>query len=213
MLAIQQRIDHEDWIDDIAHRLTEHGVSSSNTPLAGYTKTAKNGAIINARPAVKLSTLHYRSFLTERLRWYPDGLKRVPKDFDITSPITLAYWHMGDGSAYSKDRLHIQLATNGFVEKDVEWLRDQFADRLGIKAFIAHWREQPVLSLGHHNAARFVEIVRPFVVDSFRYKVPANPWKPPTCRMCGREMPGRTRNARWCSLHGARNKRIEEMAA
>jgi len=44
-----------------------------------------------------LKTKFYREFLKIRIRWYPDGKKKVPLDIKIT-PIVLLNWYIGDGS-------------------------------------------------------------------------------------------------------------------
>jgi hypothetical protein len=64
--------------------------------------------------------------LPYRQRWYPQGIKIIPKDFKIT-PLSLYHWYIGDGSFFQDHRERkIILYTNGFTKEDVDWVREQF---------------------------------------------------------------------------------------
>lgn len=56
-------------------------------------------------------------------RWYVKGRKSIPQNLIIT-PTTLATWFADDGSAVIKKRNYtVKLATQGFLKKEVEFLR------------------------------------------------------------------------------------------
>jgi len=62
----------------------------------------------------------------QRKRWYPEGVKEVPRDVQLT-PIILANWFMGDGSS-SRFKEHPNLvqavfATESFSKESVFFLR------------------------------------------------------------------------------------------
>ena len=211
-LVIGQQDTHLDWLDLVEAQLKAEGFHFLKRNFrAAHARRVKTGAmsgqLIRAHAFVKTQTLFYRTLRVEFLRWYPNGRKIIPLDIKLTDPMTLAHWYMGDGSVNTgPGRLQIQLATNCFCEQDVCRLADQLAN-MGINSTISHWRIQPVLCIRHRNAKAFLEIVSPYLTDSFRYKDPVDPWKPATCKICSADIPGRTRNARYCDVH-APNRRI-----
>ena len=205
-LAIGQRVDHTDWLNLIDAQLTAEGFRFLKRHYQAahirHVQTgAREGERIRARAFVKIQSMFYRTLHPEFQRWYPNGKKIVPHTIEVTNPITLAHWYMGDGCvSIGTGRFQVQLATNSFSEPDVRWLSEQLA-RLGISSTIGHWRGQPILSACHRSAKVFLDLVSPYMVESFRYKVPDNPWRPAVCQTCGAEIVNRTRNARYCDAH------------
>jgi len=53
-----------------------------------------------------------------RNKWYPNGIKIVPKDLILTSE-TCYWWYLGDGTSGNSS---LRLCTNGFTENDVKFL-------------------------------------------------------------------------------------------
>lgn len=51
----------------------------------------------------RFTTKYYREFKYFRDRWYPDGIREIPKDLNIT-PDMLKYWYLGDGSYNNKSK-------------------------------------------------------------------------------------------------------------
>jgi LAGLIDADG DNA endonuclease family protein len=190
-MDISQRSDRADWIEIIRSVFEEHGIISVVTSRDGGTRLLKSGKLLNVSPSVYLRTISYRNLLSERIRWYPDGKKIVPRDLVITDPRFLANWYMGDGNvSTSTGILRIGLHTNGFIEEDAQWLSRQFDSQLSMHSAVGHWNNQPILQITHKNAAKFIDLVRPFVTKSFEYKVPLDPWQPPKCQKCGKAIEG-----------------------
>jgi len=174
--SMSQIIQHEDWVFSLKNEFEANGLFLSFNKCAGKT--------LNSSPFLKAWSHGCIEFLEERMRWYPEGVKIVPRDLILT-PSTLAHWHMGDGNAsVPKGRLEIKLHTNGFTENDVELLSEKFQNQLGLHSIIIHWRTQPIIVLQHKNAASFISMVKPFLTPSFAYKVPNDPWSPPRCKKC-----------------------------
>ena len=57
----------------------------------------------------------------QRSRWYPDGIKIVPKDVIIT-PKSVLFWYLGDGT---RSGVNLSFATDGFTPDDVYFLVDK----------------------------------------------------------------------------------------
>lgn len=198
---------HEDWILALNDALKAHGLETKMRTAPAKQRWIRSGkrtgSILNEQPSIKLASRSYRDLIGERRRWYSsDGIKHVPRDLDVNNPIMLAHWHMGDGNAHvQRNRLVIRLHTNGFTDRDVSWLRLQFSKRLGIKCTIGHWRGQPILTMYHREANKFVSLIKPFVVPSFAYKIPDDPWQPGRCKVCDEPILDRRSSAKYCSRH------------
>jgi len=210
-LSLSSTAAHRDWVVWVRRLLGSHGLPAAIKDVPAGKRWVRRGkhagALLRAKPSVKLATRSYRELLDERRRWYTtENKKRIPRDFDVTNPVALALWHMGDGSASTrKNCLTIKLHTNGFPEEDVAWLRDQFRIHLAIKCTISHWRGQPILTMFHREAVKFANLVRPHVVASFAYKVPDDPWKPGRCKVCSALICDRRSSARYCFEHRERS--------
>lgn len=63
---------------------------------------------------------YYRDLHTERIRWYPQGSKIVPKDVKIT-PLSCYWWFVGDG--YTQEKA-IMLCTDSFDASEIQQLID-----------------------------------------------------------------------------------------
>jgi LAGLIDADG DNA endonuclease family len=71
-------------------------------------------------------------FWPYRSQWYPKGIKIIPREIELT-PLVIATWFADDGTIqWSKDKrlknehpetLTMNLATDGFTEKDVRFLK------------------------------------------------------------------------------------------
>jgi hypothetical protein len=65
-------------------------------------------------------------------KWYPNGIKIVPRDLELT-PLTMAIWFLDDGGISIKGNkphlFEIKIATDGFLEQDVEFLAHLLQER------------------------------------------------------------------------------------
>lgn len=183
-----QRIDHKGWADAQMLYFDEHGIDyhlSYKDPHTFFNK--QQGKFYTGAPTVHLATKKYRTLLPERLRWYPEGKKIIPKDLNITSPQMLANWAMGDGNCYitKYNKIEFKLYTLGFLIEDVEWVKEEFINKLNIKPFITlKDQKYPILHFYNKESLKLIEIIKPFVVDCFKYKVPEDPRIDPICVMC-----------------------------
>lgn len=81
---------------------------------------------------------HFKSrgnphLLREHSRWYPEKKKIVPKDVRIT-PLSCYWWMIGDGCG---QKYHIQLATNGFLKEDNQFLCEKLKQINVLNAYVA----------------------------------------------------------------------------
>jgi len=168
-----------------------------------FSFTQYKGRTQNSSPILKAWSQPCLEFLNERMRWYPNGKKIIPKNL-VLNPVVLAHWYMGDGSvSVPKGRLQVRLHTNGFMDSDVTFLIKMMHKQFGLQGFITHWRGQPIITFQHKNASKFISLVKPFLVPSFIYKAPNNPWVPPRCQKCGETITGllgTRRYVKYCDL-------------
>jgi hypothetical protein len=141
-----------------------------------------NDKKIHSQDFTLCRTPAYRTLLAEHCRWYKCGRKRVPRDIDLSDPVLLAQWYMGDGNVYAEKRrgvVEVALNTQGFPLVDVRWLASEFAAKLNLRAFVKRTSirrgRQPILALSCRSARKFVALVRPHICQVFAYKVPTQP--------------------------------------
>ena len=184
-LAIGQIVDHADWVNDIARRLGGWGmdVVIRSQPASEAVRASGRfaGRLIRCKDSAIAATRAYGgAMLAARRRWYPDGIKIVPRDFDVANALTLALWHMGDGCLFWRkgSQGFVNLATNGFAEADVRWLAAQMSEKLAVRPIVNLHYGRPTITLYNESAERFLDLVRPHVVPSFAYKVGPYRWNP-----------------------------------
>lgn len=108
--------------------------------------------------------------------WYKNGKKIVPTY--ITYQLTekaIAYWFMGDGSSWwvgkNKNRVIVQLATQGFDKKSVLRLKKIF-DNYGINLKVYPKKNGYNLQIAMSSEVeKFMDLINPYMLYSFSYKV------------------------------------------
>ena len=113
-------------------------------------------------------SLSYVELLPIRKRWYPNQKKIIPRDLKLT-PLVLRQEMIGDGYlAHPEDsRPHIQLATNGFISKDVEWLVSQL-NKLGFKSTRKPFDNS--IRISTYSTKDFLEYIGESPVKCYQYK-------------------------------------------
>ena len=114
-----------------------------------------------------------------RSRWYYNGKKTVPKDL-VLSDKCIANWFMGDGycswegngNSYSS----VGFCTNTFTFDEVNNLINLFKllgyNGLRIDTIYRREPHEYKIIIGWKNEViRFFEMINPYVVDCFRYKI------------------------------------------
>ena len=114
-----------------------------------------------SKASPKLNGL-YRDF-------YEGGVKKVPLDLSLLTPLAIAHWVAQDGSRGTSKGLY--LCTDGFLQEDVRRLRDYMVERYRIKGSIHKIGGRYRIYI----LAKSVEIVRdkilPDMHESMLYKL------------------------------------------
>ncbi len=162
-LTITQSIKHRDFLEFIKKELESVGIESKIIER-------------NHHKEVYLYTRWYSCFAVERKRWYPKGKKEIPKDLVIT-PKMLAIWYMGDGSLFRRregKRLYygLILATHSFSFDDNLYLANILKKKYNLHFNIYRQKSYYYLSMTKRSSIKkFIDIVEPYIVNSFRYKI------------------------------------------
>ena len=103
--------------------------------------------------------------------FYRDKDKQVPIDISL-SPFALAVWFMDDGSRKSKRGRGLYLNTQSFNDKSIHTLQLMIDRDFGIKTTVRMQQDGSQIYIPAKSTLQFVEIVKPFVIPSMRYKLP-----------------------------------------
>ena len=133
--------------------------------LVGTPPKPRNGR--GGRVAYRFTTLS-RPELTPYFRaFYPNGKKVVPP---VTlTPIALAVWFMDDGS---KSYRALYLNTQQFELEDQMRLLEMLKVQFGIHATLNRDKTYHRIRIAVRSVDRFVELIRPHLLNSFEYKIP-----------------------------------------
>jgi transposase-like protein len=184
-----------DWLNEIHKVFSDHKVISKIEHLAPRNRLLGERTI-HGGPHVSIRTLMYRNLKSEYKRWYGTGKKIIPSDVRIDA-LSLAHWYMGDGSLVknTKHNLRIVFYTNGFNYDEVVAIKHRIEDHYNISGFV-HRRVKPVLVFCARSAVILLDLIRPYVVPSFAYKVAAI-YEITKCLLCEDEL---TRlNTKYCA--------------
>ena len=106
-------------------------------------------------------------------------------------PVSLAHWYMGDGclNINKTDRLRITFFTNGFTYEDVLELKDRMNIVYGISGSVQLQKKKfPIMNFTTRHALILLNIMRPHIVQCFRYKVDNIKYEMSNCVVCGIEL-------------------------
>jgi hypothetical protein len=100
--------------------------------------------------------------------WYNEVRKIVPPNLKLT-PKTIAYWFMDDGSAKHKTR-ECLFSTQSFTPNEVDMLIDLMR-QYNLRCTRQQRKSGPVLAVSAKSYWTFMDLISPFVVDCFKYKI------------------------------------------
>ena len=112
--------------------------------------------------------------------FYINRKKVIPKNIKdiLISPISLAVWFMDDGTLdyREKDHCAFHLCTNCFTKVEVRKLIDVLDSNFGIKSSLHYTlcrgKRHARIYIGARGRERFIELINPFVLNCFKYKLP-----------------------------------------
>ncbi len=119
-------------------------------------------------------TRFYRSI------FYRGVKKRVPKNIGklIKSALSLAIWFMDDGTIDWREKSHyaFRLTTNCFSMSDnrllIEMLKKRFGVKTTLQTTLIRGKRYPRIYIGKDGRGKFANLIEPFVLNCFRYKLP-----------------------------------------
>lgn len=120
---------HADYLKWLFSRLAQHGLNGNGNIYKGHSKWV----------AYQAQTYRYRELTDLKKKWYPNGIKIVPDNIELT-PLVVLHWYLGDGCLTKrKDRnlYCLYLSTNCFMYEDVCGLNDNIHE-LGINSYVQH---------------------------------------------------------------------------
>lgn len=138
------------------------------------------------RKAIGFSTYRHDHFifffnLFYRIEKKPKGdgvraRKIVPENIHkFLTPRAVAYWFMDDGSYYKNPNGYTYLLnTQGFEHHEVIRLCEALARNFDIQSSLQRDHGKWRIFIGVDNAPKFRELVEPFIIDNFLYKLSAS---------------------------------------
>jgi recombination protein RecA len=107
-------------------------------------------------------TRFYREF-------YKNGKKIIPADLNL-DPLSLAVWFMDDGSkSYRAVYLNTQKFDIGSLERLIKLLKKEHDITARLNGDKRYYR----LRITAESVARLDKVIRPYLLPSFRYKMPS----------------------------------------
>jgi len=112
--------------------------------------------------------------------FYKGGKKVIPDNIFklLTSPLSLAVWYMDDGTLDYRPGYHcsFSIATHSFslneAQKLVDVLKNNFCVEANVHNNFMRGIRYPRIYIGKRGRDRFIELVSPFILDCFKYKLP-----------------------------------------
>lgn len=112
--------------------------------------------------------------------FYVNKKKVVPQNIEelLVSPLSLAIWFMDDGTLdyRLKDHCAFHLCTNCFTREEGEVLANVLKKNFGIIASVhftlCRGKRHTRVYIGAKGRAQFIKLVRPYILDCFKYKLP-----------------------------------------
>lgn len=126
----------------------------------------------------KQNKINYHPAITkewpQRERWYPNGVKIVPKDLMLT-PLICNRWHVDDvymSIVDEKTICTISLCTDSFCDEDIDFLRLQIKDKIGIDSGIrtVHRKFKRIVIYTKKRVHDFLHYIGEYPSNDYKYK-------------------------------------------
>ncbi|MBI2600069.1 hypothetical protein HYW43_04105 [Candidatus Daviesbacteria bacterium] len=121
------------------------------------------------REAYRFATLKLPILTPFYNQFYKNGKKIIPANIKLDS-LALAIWFMDDGC---KSRSSIYLNTQQFNQKEQFQLINLLRDQFGIEATLNKDKYYYRIRIRTRSVKRFIELVKEFVLEEFKYKFPS----------------------------------------
>ena len=133
--------------------------------LVGTPPKARKGN--GKRMAYRFTTLSFPELTALYRKFYDGNKKIIPNNLNL-SPLILAVWFMDDGC---KSRSSLYLNTQGFDLSDQKKLQEILMDQWRIDTTLNRDKKYYRIRIRTKDVNRFKEIVRPFILSLFYYKL------------------------------------------
>lgn len=162
-LKLAQRSDRIQWLEKIQKLLSDCGVDSK---IRIHIKKGEK-----REESKLLCTSFLPEFLDIAQRWYKGCKKKmyVPEDVWL-SPLSIALWYFGDGSASKSGYLAI-FSTDCFEQNCVETIALKLNKMYGWTPNISKPPGSRLILTNKKDRLSLVEIVKPFTPPCFEYKL------------------------------------------
>lgn len=112
----------------------------------------------------------------QRLRWYEEKKKIIPKDIKIT-PLMLRMWYYGDGSIVTNKETNtclVRLSTDGFDKQDVDFVIKRLKEQIDIESVNSDNR----IRINANSISTFFNYIgkAPYL-DCYSYKFDVDEWR------------------------------------
>ncbi len=119
-----------------------------------------------------LQTRTGKIFTDYHKKWYPNGIKIIPRDLQIT-PLLMLIWFLDDGCIVnsSKNGLTIKLATDGFTKDDVNFLSTLLGDYLNEKFNVYKNGSGFIIKAPTLAAVKYIKTIEPIFPQCMQRKI------------------------------------------
>jgi hypothetical protein len=121
------------------------------------------------------STVVHNDFKYFYNLFYENGGKVIKEEMvQYLTPLALAVWIMDDGSRYQAKNT-MRIATDSFTKSENEllqyFLKTNFDLRAEVRGYIRNHRQFHYLSFNVRNSILLSDIIRPYIINSMKYKI------------------------------------------
>lgn len=123
--------------------------------------------------ALKELTNFHHLFYKGRKKVIPNNIFRL-----LVSPLSLAVWFMDDGTLDYRPNCHcsFSISTHSFSLDEARTLGNVLRKNFNVEASVNNnfirGKRYPRIYIGKNGRDRFIELVSPFILDCFKYKLP-----------------------------------------
>ena len=162
------RVDHYNKHKKYVFWLAKELIPFSLKPRA-INETDKRSGKVYSR--WHISTKSLQLFDEFRALFYRGRIKIVPRNLEaLITPLSLAIWYMDDGFR-RQDSKGFYLCTSSFTEEEQKALQEILQARFSLTTRIHHQHELGRIFIPSAYADRFNEIIKPFILPEFQYKL------------------------------------------
>lgn len=144
-----------------------HGMFTKNE--ATLHKVVNGENVVKKLYRFKANTQSHPLFTELHSIWYNNHTKAVPNKLgDLLTPVTLAFWFMGDGGRLGNSALAFN--SHGFTLQDQLYLSDLLLSKFGLKSSLNRDKQYHRIVLNKESSIKLAKILAPLLHESVHYK-------------------------------------------